>query len=355
MGSFTSQNAAEIHISTLAVLAIFAEAGRKNGKKRRKSGRRPFKRHVAHMAAQPYDPEDLSVLEQPGSEELFEYMKTGEFEDMTAEWYEEALAMGMIAQDERESGEGYSEVGLREHTLAEIDRVISERPQHLEPGAYPKEDLIGPAVITGGLSYCKALHKMKDHHVPQNPTHPKNPNMNTGTKCKKNKKSCPTSIGHAVNPSVNSDYNDMMGHCKDLNKKMNWRKRACTTFLMYVIYNPRYPNLIGPITTKQKRKGKYCKKITKLRNPWRYCTATCPNKPGINVSRCLSRRVTCNDILNEYWNMHTKRDRSEAPCRPLPKQFDSPPPSGHPVNQELRCGPIVCDWIPYSERQWCQA
>lgn len=257
------------------------------------------------MANQPFDPERMSHFDEPGSDELWDYMQSGEYEDFTAEWYQDAGKMGQILDDEREAGDGYSEIGFRSFSL---------------------QDLIN----AGGLSYCRILAKMQDVNQPM-------------------------PISSAFNT-----ISDMKVHCKDLNKKMNWRKRACTTFLMFVTYNPRYPNLIGPITQKQVKKARYCKKITKLRNPWRYCTASCPAVQGINVPRCMYRRSQCNKYLDEFWkntNPTTGRwqDRAGIPCKELPKQFKSTPPGNHPVNDHLRCGPVVCDWIPTSEQPWCSA
>ena len=165
-------------------------------------------------------------------------------------------------------------------------------------------------------------------------------------------------------------YNEIKGHCKTLNSRMNARKRACTKFLMTVWYNPRYPNLVGPITQKQRTKAAYCRKITKLRNPWRYCKASCTgpacdpmNKkddknPCINASKCQRKKWMCNIMLDEFWkNMSWRwRDRSGIPCRELPKQFKGvAPPSDHPINDQLRCGKVICDWIPGSEQPWCTA
>jgi len=304
-------------LSTLAVLA--------SGK--RKSGRRHFKRHQAHMANQKYDPNAMIEIDEPGAENLWEYLQSGEFEDFTADWYQDAQKMGMIADDDREAGDGYSEAGFRSFSL---------------------EDLIN----AGGLPYCRAIKKMLDGNKPEDINQLASPSSNSNYGI----------VYNAVqNSNALTDYQDMKRHCKDMNKKMNRRKRACTTFLMYVTYNPRYPNLVGPITEKQKTKAKYCKKITKLRNPWRYCQATCPlNTPGVNHVRCTMRRRNCNKVLDEFWrntNPKTGRwqDRAGIPCRDLPKQFKSAPPSDHPVNNQLRCGPVVCDWIPGSERPWCAA
>ena len=94
----------------LAVLAALSDAGKKKSK--RKSGRRHFKRHQAHLASQPYDPERMENLDQPGAEDLYAYLESGEYEDFTAEWYEEAIEMGMLADKDRQEG-GYSEAGFR--------------------------------------------------------------------------------------------------------------------------------------------------------------------------------------------------------------------------------------------------
>merc|ERR550539_2244480 len=163
--------------------------------------------------------------------------------------------MGMIADDDREAGDGYSEVGFRSFSL---------------------QDLIN----AGGLPYCRAVKIMLDGNKPEDINHLASVESNSNYGINYN----------AIQQSnALTDYQDMKKHCKDMNKKMNRRKRACTTFLMYVIYNPRYPNLVGPITQKQVTKGKYC-------------SATCPaNTPNVNVARCTKRKRNCNKVLDEFW------------------------------------------------------
>lgn len=116
-------------LAALATLALVANAGRKKLEKpqrekkttKRKGGRRHFKRHQAHMANQAFDPERMSALDAPGSDALWEYIQSGEYADFTAEWYADALAMGMIADDDRSDGQVYSEIGFRAASLGDIE------------------------------------------------------------------------------------------------------------------------------------------------------------------------------------------------------------------------------------------
>jgi len=311
-------------------------------------------------------------------------LESGEFEDFTAEWYEEAIEMGMLPDDERQEG-GYSEVGFRNfnenpavmkgkhkygNTVAYCKAVNDIKVPKWKPSKQPTNDNCSPNCEPGDdpkLADFGALNAPKWQSLWGKPheagVDPKDQapgsNVNYGTHF---------TVGSQSNALA--VYNEIKGHCKTLNKKMNARKRACTKFLMTVTYNPRYKNLVGPITQKQIAKGRYCKKITKMRNPWRYCKASCTgtpcdpmNKkdeknPCINASKCNRKKWMCNIMLNEFWkNMSWRwKDRSGIPCRELPKQFKGvAPPSDHPINDNLRCGPVVCDWIPGSEQPWCTA
>lgn len=299
------------------------------------------------MANQAFDPERMSALDAPGSDALWEYIQSGEYADFTAEWYADALAMGMIADDDRSDGQVYSEIGFRAASLGDIEAA-------------------------GGLSYCRQFRKESNGGIQT---------VNRPDKCKlchniKNQVKFEECLQRCGNLGPQNDvvlnFDDMKVHCKQLNTKMDRRKRACTTFLMYVIYNPRYPTLVKPVTREQIIKGRYCIKVTKLRNPWIYCEKDCSsvvrqdtvNKHGVtlmtaaeNLAQCESRFEMCNRYLDTYWantNPNGKwQDRAGIPCKELPKQFTSAPPSNHPVNDELRCGPVVCDWIPKSEQPWC--
>merc|ERR1719242_2721815 len=62
----------------------------------------------------------MTELFEPGAENLWEYLQSGEFEDFTADWYQDAQKMGMIADDDREAGDGYSEVGFRSFSLQDL-------------------------------------------------------------------------------------------------------------------------------------------------------------------------------------------------------------------------------------------
>lgn len=73
------------------------------------------------MANQAFDPERMSALDAPGSDALWEYIQSGEYADFTAEWYADALAMGMIADDDRSDGQVYSEIGFRAASLGDIE------------------------------------------------------------------------------------------------------------------------------------------------------------------------------------------------------------------------------------------
>merc|ERR1719230_1131902 len=83
----------------------------------------------------------MEHLDEPGAEDLYAYLESGEYEDFTAEWYDEAIEMGMLADNDRQEG-GYSEAGFRNFNK-------------------------NPAVMKGNhkygntVAYCKAVNDIK--------------------------------------------------------------------------------------------------------------------------------------------------------------------------------------------------
>lgn len=139
--------------------------------------------------------------------------------------------------------------------------------------------------------------------------------------------------------------------CNELTKLMKRRRSACTKSLLE-IFNPKRKWKLKP---HHQARLKYCRKIVKLRNPYVWCKKNCASNERGN--RCRQKKAQCTCKLNK-WLANNRAlvsgDRSGIRCNPLPKGVTEMPSETHPLNDVLRCGPRVCDYIPGSELPWCE-
>lgn len=247
-------------------------------------------------------------MDEPGSEELLASIMSGEFEDFVAEFHEEQLAKGEITEEEGAEGDdgfrgvggfdgGYSEEGFRAVSMQNI-------------------------INAGGPEYCKDMKNIHHNNRPK-----------------------PGQAGWGT-------WSQMMQACKKLDSVMNKRKAACHNFLMKIVYNPNRKYELKP---NEVTRQKYCQDITKLKNPWLQCKATCGGR-GRKRMMCNRRKMMCNNRL-KLWLQNNEALKENKKCRPLPKGMKSPPPANHPLNQKRKCVRVkkrwVCEVIPDSDLPWC--
>merc|ERR1711879_950271 len=180
MGSLVTRDMLLKHTAlALAVFAAIADARRlRGGRKRGNRGRGKGKRPAAAAAAVSAEVDEafFPSLSEPGSEELFASIVSGEFEDFVTEFHEEQLAKGEIEESEGDDG-------FRAVTMQNI-------------------------MNAGGPEYCKDMTNI--HHK----NRPKPGQAGWGT------------------------WSQMLNACKSLDKVMGKRKAACSNFLMKIAFNP---------------------------------------------------------------------------------------------------------------------
>jgi len=307
MGSLVTRDMLLKHTAlALAVFAAIADARRlRGGRKRGNRGRGKGKRPAAAAAAVSAEVDEafFPSLSEPGSEELFASIVSGEFEDFVAEFHEEQLAKGEIEESEGDDGfrgvgmEGYSEEGFRAVTMQNI-------------------------MNAGGPEYCKDMTNI--HHK----NRPKPGQAGWGT------------------------WSQMLNACKSLDKVMGKRKAACSNFLMKIAFNPNRKYELKP---NEETRKKYCQDITKMKNPWLHCKAVCGGR-GRKKTMCIRRRNMCQNRL-KLWTENNEALKENKKCRKLPKGMKTPPPHNHPLNQKRKCVRVkkrwVCEYIPNSDLPWC--
>ena len=150
--------------------------------------------------------------------------------------------------------------------------------------------------------------------------------------------------------STYKDYNLIVTHCEEFYDLMRRRRAACTKSLLE-IYNPRRKWQLKP---HHKARKKYCSKITKLKNPYTWCTKKCGNVKLTNW--CKLKRNQCTCILNKWLRNNRglmSGDRTTFTCQPLPEGTKKMPEEDSPLNNIVVCGRKSCDYILGSELPWC--
>ena len=183
----------------------------------------------------------------------------------------------------------------------------------------------------GGLPFCKEVAKIVPENVPEfiinNPTFGK---------------------GYL---STYKDYNMIVVHCEELQELMRRRRASCTKSLLE-IYNPRRKWKLKP---HHKARMNYCKKITKLKDPYTWCKKKCGNTEFGNI--CNHKRNKCTCILNKWLRnnraMISGDRNAHLDCTPLPPGSTQYPDEDSPLNNIVKCGKKNCNLIHGSELPWC--